>query len=227
MLLRSNAEVQLMALRPIAFLLVCVALAGCNFQPPDRGEPQKIAEDKSGNAYTFGDVQQVEGTRFFTMPIILSNRDHASGSFSGSYTGNDERNRLIVDSASGRARKVLPDEKFEIVNWIEPDRKSSSRNFDPDEPVSGDDASTVTRLYAAVVKRPGKGDKDPATYDVLAGRFEDGQQIWIANGLSGIESIWITPDKKLAMIAAVGDHGIYRLYDPSTLRQLLQTELKL
>jgi hypothetical protein len=208
---------------------ICLLLCTCDFQPRDTGRPARVAQDRSGNVYTFGDVNQVEATRFFTIPILRADPDKAEGSFSGSYRGEDQRNRLIVDSVSGTSRRVLPNQNFEIVNWFEPAIKASDGSDHLIDPAaSGEAARTVpSGLYAAVVKRPGKGDKDPARYDVLLGRFETGQQAWIATGLAGVESLWITPKHRLGMVAATAQGGVYRLYDPENFRQQLESKLKL
>jgi len=39
--------------------------------------------------------------------------------------------------------------------------------------------------------------------------------------------VWITQDGKLAVVGAVGERGIYRLYDPKSFQQLLETSLSL
>lgn len=209
----------------LSALLVCSA---CGYQRRDTGQPQQIAHDKSGAALTFGDIDKVEGTRFFTIPILRGDGSKGGGSFSGSYRGSDERNRLIVDSATGASRKVLPNADFEVVNWIEPTGKISDSVSDAVDEAIGDQSSTsASGLYAAVVKRPGRAEKDPSTYDVLLGRFDDGKQVWIARGLAGVQAAWITGDGKLAMVAAIGDRGIYRLYDPKSFQQLLETPLNL
>lgn len=205
-------------------LLLATALCSCNFHAPDRGQPEQIAKDRAGNTYTFGEVDLVEGTRFFTIPILRTNGNGGGGSYSSGGPNQDERNRLIVDSTTGASRQVLPDQNLEIVNWLEPTTEPNGA-IRPELP--GTQSSAPSGLYAAVVKRPGKRDKDPATYDVLLGRFETGQQTWIASGLSGVESLWITPDHKLAMVAATANGGVYRLYDTGTFALQLEAKLPL
>src|SRR5262245_53975883 len=208
---------------------VRVALAGlslligaCQFEPRDNGQPDQVGRDRTGAHLTFGGIDQVKGTRFFTIPIVRV-ENGSSGSFTKRYASGDERNRLIVDSTTGASRKVLPNSDFQIVNWIEPNAQASdTRRYESGDPADGD----ASGLYAAVVQRPGRTAKDAATYDLLLGRFQDGQQAWIARGLSGVEATWITADGKLAVVAAVGDHGIYRLYDPKSFKQLLEAPLK-
>jgi hypothetical protein len=87
--------------------------------------------------------------------------------------------------------------------------------------------SRPSGIYAAVVKRPGRTDKDPTTYDLLLGRFEGGTQVWAARGLAGVEGVWLTPDHKLAMVGASKRGGIFRLYDPDNFAQLLEKDLAL
>ena len=111
-----------MIARTVAFsvLLTCAA---CGYHPRDRDEPRLVGHDQAGAALTFGDIDHVEGTRFFTLPIVRIERESSGGSFS-KYAGGDERNRLIVDSTTGDIRRVLPSADYSI-NWIEP----SSKNF--------------------------------------------------------------------------------------------------
>jgi hypothetical protein len=209
----------------LRLLLIVAALAGCEFQAPDTGQPQRIAQDRSGNVYTFGDVDQVQGTRFFTVPIVRVEGTTDSGSLSKTYRGVEEHNRLIVDAARGQSRRVLPDTRFEIVKWIEPTVKASNLG-DYVGGRSADEGSKSSGLYAAVVKRPGRTEKEPSTYDLLLGKFENGQQAWVAHGLSGVQAVWLTSDGKIAVVAATGGRGIYQVYDPNSFSRLLQTDLK-
>ena len=212
-----------MMVRTVALTFLLLVSPGCGYQPRDNGQPDQVGHDRTGAALTYGGIDQVEGTRFFTIPIVRVEHG-ASGSFSKSYAGSDERNRLIVDSKTGASRKVLPNTDYAIVNWIEPTISASdSSEYRAGE--RSDDRSSG--LYAAVVRRPGKTDKDAATYDLLLGRFEDGQQAWIARGLSGVEAMWITNEGKLAVVAALGNRGIFRLYDPTSFEQQLEKELAL
>jgi hypothetical protein len=203
--------------------LLALTLAGCEYERRENGQPDQVGHDRTGAALTFGTVSQVQGTRFFTIPIVRMEHG-ASGSFTKSYAGSDERNRLIVDSATGASRKVLPNTDFAIVNWIEPTSVASDASE-----YSARDGSTgrATGLYAAVVDRPGSTEKDAHTFDLLFGRFEDGQQAWVARRLSGVEAVWMTQDGKIAVVAASGDRGIYRLYDAKSFQQLLEAPLSL
>ena len=210
-----------MIIRAVAFALL-VSCAACDYEPPDRGQPQRVGQDRTGAALAFGNIERVEGTRFFTIPIVRADRRGGYGSFS-KYGGDDQRNRLIVDSTTGASRKVLPNADFEIVNWMEPtDAASRSENL-----ADGDSKPSSVGIYAAVVKRPGAKEKDHPTYDLLFGRFEDGQQAWVARGLAGVESVWLTPDRKLAVVAATPKAAIYRLYDPASFKQVLESPLNL
>jgi hypothetical protein len=206
-------------------LLLASALCACTFHMPDRGQPQQVVKDRAGNIYTFGDVDQVAGTRFFTVPILRSNGNDDGGAFSSDGRGDDQRNRLIVDSSTGASRRVLPNQNLQIVNWLEPAAEPQNQGeLQLSESAKG---KVSSGLYAAVVKRPGKTTKDRPTYDVLLGRFDTGQQAWIASGLSGVQSLWITPDHRLAMVAATASGGIYRAYDPATFRRQLEAKLPL
>jgi hypothetical protein len=214
-----------MVVRALVVALLLSSTA-CGFHPRDRGQPTKIARDRSGAALTFGDIDQVEGTRFFTVPIVRTEHENR-GSFS-SYAGSDERNRLIVDSTTGASRRVLPNTDFSIVNWIEPKAEMTKTGIGAMEEAAEDGGKArPSGIYAAVVKRPGKTDKDSATYDLLFGRFEDGKQVWAASGLAGVEAVWLTPDRKLAVVAASAKGGIFRLYDPVSFGQLLEKDLAL
>src|SRR4051812_1962302 len=98
-----------MLLRGLILFPILFCVAACGFQPRDTGAPQRVAQDQSGNVYAFGQIEQVQGTRFFTVPILRVEGATESGSFSKVYRGNEEHNRLVVDSTSGQSRKVLPD----------------------------------------------------------------------------------------------------------------------
>ena len=210
-------------MRFVLTVLVVISICACGYEPPDDGQPQQIAHDKSGAALTFGHIEQVEGTRFFTVPIVRVENGR-SGSLS-KYAGTDERNRLIVDSKSGASRRVLSNADFSIVNWIEPKTRISNTEDRMADDAAGDERSSG--IYGAVVKRPGRTDKDPATYDLLLGKFEEGTQVWASRGLAGVEAIWLTPDRKLAVVAATAEGGVFRLYDPADFHQIMEKDLAL
>ncbi|HEX6742449.1 MAG TPA: hypothetical protein VF079_11725 [Sphingomicrobium sp.] len=200
--------------------LTAVSACGGNY---DDGRPERVAQDESGAVLTFGNIEGIGKTRFFTIPIVREGG--GSDSFSGG-RGNDERNRLIVDGTSGDSRRILPDDKFEIVNWIVPKTKATdATNYSPSD--EADDPDAKPDVYAAVVKRPGKDKNDRATYDVLLGHFESGEQLWVARGLAGVQGVWLTPDHKLAMVLAADNRGLYRIYDPASFQQLLEKDLPL
>ncbi|MEO5774227.1 MAG: hypothetical protein ABIQ32_08940 [Sphingomicrobium sp.] len=210
----------------VAGLTVALILAGCSFDPQDDGRPQQVTKSQSGVALSFGNVEMIKGTRFFTIPIRRAVNDGKSyGSFSGDF--GEERNRLIVDSSTGENRRVLPDETAALVNWIVP--TSSPVNNDllviSDGPPTT--ANPALDAYAAVVKRPGKSDKDASHYDLLAGHFTKADQKWIARGLDGVQTAWISADSNLAVVAASKGRGIYTIYDGRDFRQVLQRELKI
>jgi hypothetical protein len=208
-------------------ILFLMSLSACGSDRRDNGQPQQIARDKSGATLTFGSIDKVEGTRFFTLPILRGDSGNGGGSFSGPYRGSDERNRLIVDSSTGISRRVLPNTDFEIVNWIEPKSRISNTDIEGiDEAAAGDD-SRPSGIYGAVVKRPVQKDNDPATYDLLFGKFEDGTQVWVSRGVAGVEAVWLTTDHKLAVVAATAKGGVFRLYDPADFHQLMEKDLAL
>ena len=210
---------------PILFLM---SLSACGYERRDDGQPQQIARDKSGVTLTFGNIDKVEGTRFFTIPILRGDGGNGGGSFSGPYRGSDERNRLIVDGSTGVSRRVLPNTDFEIVNWIEPTGKiSDDVSYAADAAIEDQSSARASGLYAAVVKRPGRTDKDPTTYGLLFGKFEDGTQVWVSRDLAGVEAVWLTPARKLAVVAATAKGGVFRLYDPADFHQLTEKDLAL
>jgi len=194
-------------------------LAGCDSQHDDDRPKRAVGADPSA-VLTFGPITEVEGTPFFTMPIVRKG-GRGADSYGGSDSGTDERNRLIIDSRTGASRRVLPNEDFELVTWIEPKPRAADTDDNDTEAAA---SRKPSGLYAAVVLRSGRVDRGTDTYDVLLGRFATGQQQWIARGVTDVQGVWITPEGKLAMIAAVGDHGTFRLYDPATFEQLLENK---
>ncbi|MBA2467469.1 MAG: hypothetical protein H0V46_07700 [Sphingomonas sp.] len=185
-----------------------------------------MTKDQSGASLTFGAIENVKGTPFFTVPVQRLEESAGSGSyFKG---GGAEVNRIIVDSRNGISRRVLPDEKFVIVNWILPSGTPGEKfdRFDALDPTAVEESKTAPEFYAAVVKRPGK-EEDDSRYDVLLGRFDTGQQTWIARNLDGVAGFWRIADGRLAMIAATDGRGVYRLYDTKTFGQVVEKELKL
>lgn len=210
--------------RLLACVLLAVALAACD-STDDLVTGKPIERVKDGQNLSFGSIESVEGTRFVTIPIVFDEQDHSVGSFSKSYQADNVRNRLIVDTENGDSRRVLPDERFQISDWIQPGSKSQSKL----DQIVGDDQprSKAVEIYVAVVRRPAIKSDEPPTYDVLAGRYDGTQQVWVERNIAGFQGAWLTPSGKLAMLLARGDHGEYRLFDPVSFKPLLGKDLRI
>ncbi len=209
------------------FLLLCFVLAGCGPRI-DRTEDRVVKNSGQPDVppLILGDVERVGGTAFVTMSVMPkrdSGNSYGSITF-GSRDAGTERNRLILNTATGESRKVLPDEHFEVRQWIVlGDAPSQDNVYD----VSSDQAKgqTPADSYAMVVRRPSSEKERPPTYDVLLGHFSTGRQQWVATKLNDVQSIWLTKEGRIAFIGAQGGKPIYRLYAPDDFRQLLERPL--
>jgi len=214
--------------RTLTLAASMMLLAACGRDGSDeQRKGREIEQVRNGETFGFGSIEKVSGTVYFTLPIIAAREKQSVASYSKGYDPEDVRNRLIVDSVSGEGRKILPNEAFQISDWIELGELSSddpgqaSHNAYPtmkDRPVEH---------YLAVVRRPAKKAEAPPTFDILAGAFASKHQRWIAQGISNFKGAWLLKDGKIATITASGDRQFYRVYDPQTLALLLDKELRL
>ncbi len=201
-------------------LLIAISVGACGVGEFDDGTPREVAKDESGARVRLGEITTVEGTTLVTVPVMLGSE---SGGGSYSYSSNDIRNKLIINSATGESRRVLPDNRRQIVRWIEP----GTSNKTPEMNVSTSNKPPSKLLYGAVVARAAAKDNEPRRYDVLLGRFDRAQQVWVSQNLSGVQDVWLTPAGDVAMIVVAGPLTLFRVYDPQNFRMKLEKRLSI
>ena len=198
-------------------VFAAIALAGCNFTPPDEGRTEKVTKVDRGVQLKIGSLSEVTGTPFVTLPIEETGDRGTVGSYSSS-SGPIARNRLILNTQTGETRRILPDNQRELLHWVQLGSPEAET------------AGTRTRgpqfmsLYAAVVSDVRKDDK-ARSYDLVLGRFDTGAQVWAARGLEGVDEIWATPDQKLAVIVSTAGRLRFRRYDPQSLKLEIEREI--
>lgn len=200
-------------------LLAAVSAGACGVGEFDDGTPQEVAKDQSGARVRLGKITTVEGTALVTVPVLLG----SNGGGSYSYSRNDIRNRLIVNSETGESRRVLPNNRRQIVRWIEP----GTSNEAPEKIVNTSDKPPSKLLYGAVVARAAAKGDEPRRYDVLLGRFDRPQQVWVSENLSGVQDVWLTPAGDVAMIVVAGALTLLRVYDPQSFQLKLEKRLSI
>ncbi len=208
----------------IVALLLLPACGSDGYDIQRDGRP--VEQVRDGETFGFGSIEQVRGTRFFTLPIIAARGGGSKSSFS-SYDPEDVRNRIIVDSVRGESRKILPNEAFQISNWIAlGDSSSDGSSLSVAEAASTAKGGPVEH-YLVVVRRPAAKPETPPTFDLLAGEFAAPRQSWIAKNLSNFKGAWLLDDGKIATISASGGRQYYRVYDPGTFALVVEKELRL
>lgn len=213
----------------VAIILVVAFVAMILVRWPsfDRAPNQRAQQGEavgSSEPLIFGDADPVEGTPWFVLPVI---EERGGGIGSGSYSGyrpTPGRNMLVVDSRTGAARRLLPDNRRALHRWNIL-RRDRGTHYGPLDLVDDPTPSAEPPIaYLAVVGERGDKAREQGV-DLLIGSFETGEQRWLARDLIGFDQAWILPEGRIAMIVHSRSGTVYSVVDPQDFRIVLSREI--
>jgi hypothetical protein len=211
----------------LAFVAIAVGLSG-SYEPP---RPAQVAGAAPETVFTVGNVQELEGGNLIRMDITASGgRDMGSGPYSGG-SGDEVRNILLLDRASGTSRKLLPDNERRIAasHFLAAETDLAvGRSRDPAivaeigiEDEEREETEAPAAYYALEVEQPGNSDR----IDLLVGILSDGSQAYVMRGLDGIDSVWMHSPTQIGLIVRERLQLYYRIVDIPSMKILVSKRI--
>jgi hypothetical protein len=214
--LQAQWVLWLFALIGLAGLLGLLALIGIAFFD-FRGnyEPPKVAGNKPEEVFTVGSAESLSGTNLVQMDVDVLGGRGGSGPYSGG-PGQDTRNILLVDKATGASRRILSDNSRRIdeTHFLTPDQELTHAGENGLIESGSDPKKLPVAYYVLSVAAPGEGKGE----DVLVGTLASGRQDWVMRGVDGIDSLWMQSPTQLGLIVREHLGLYYRIVDIPTLK---------
>ena len=163
-------------------------------------------------------ILPLPGTDITALLVGPGDEERGTGSYFSEPEGASVRNLLLLDTATGESRQLLPDDDRRIVQHrflpaaAEPKRR----------PKAADTGSTEPAAYYALVTA---GADDDAPVDLIVGRLDDARQATVLTGLDRVLSVWNRDETTLAALVRQDDRLSYRLIDMETLTVTSSTEV--
>ena len=198
------------------FVSLVLATSGCDFGPNriEAAKTKEVATSAEGRPLRLGEINPIQGTRIVAVEVDEAD-DRSSGYSSGG--ARRQRNVLILDSGSGSQRRLLPDNKRIIVQWIIFGDEQEGYQPSAKVTLAGEKANQHPSFVALV----DTGTEQQPRHDLLMGSFVTGRQSWIARNLDGFDRAWAMPDGRIGIILTERGRTTYRVYDPASLKPIL------
>lgn len=202
----------------IAFIMLAIMVFGF----PGRMEPAEVVAEASRIRFVVRDAAPIRGTNLVQITIAAG----PEGSPYSSGRGDDERNILLLDRASGAVRRLLPDNDRRIArSYFLPAQAEASPG--PSEAVVGerdtDDATPPPppAYFALLVAQPAHDDR----FDLLIGTLADERGNFTMQGLAGVDGVWMHSPTQIALIVREGLNLFYRVVDIPSRRIVLSRRI--
>lgn len=190
-----------------AIAVIALAVFVMTFAPAVRREPAELAAKAPGETYRVIRTESLRGTGWIAIEIGV---DGGGGSYSG--RGSDVRNVILLDTATGDSRRLLPDNSRTIreTHWLS---AAAADAGDEDRYLAKDADAPAIAYFALVVAR-----KDGAGADLVVGTLATGRQGVVASAIDGVDALWMADTSQLAML--VRNHKLleYRVVDIPALK---------
>jgi hypothetical protein len=174
----------------------------------DYEAPVQVDGNKTaGLVPSFQGLEQINGTDIATITVSVPNDYGGNGvsiSSKGSYADN-KRNILFVNLTDGASRYLLPDNSRLLAQWhVLPDAKAEAPKAEP--------------IYVGqvMVKQDSQSTANK-TFDVLIGRFRDGQQKWLLEGVRSLDGVTMLDDGDVTFLYSTGKDFIFARVDGKSL----------
>jgi hypothetical protein len=208
------------ALGIIAFVAFVVLLSALD----RHREPAEVVAEASAMRFVVRDAAPIAGTNLVRITIAVG----PEGSPYSSRRGDDERNILLLDRASGAVRRLLPDNSRRIArSYFLPAQAEAapapSGEIYADGGAARDSSSPPSppAFFALLVARPEQDDR----YDLLIGRLSDETQNFTMQGLAGVDGVWMQSPTQMALIVREGLNLFYRIVDIPSRRVVLSRRI--
>jgi hypothetical protein len=187
-------------------------------------EPAEVVAEASATRFVVRDAEPIAGTNLVRITIAVG----PEGSPYSSRRGDDERNILLLDRASGAVRRLLPDNSRRIArSYFLPARAEASPApagevyADRDAAPGSSSPPPPPAFFALLVAQPEQDDR----YDLLIGRLGDETQNFTMQGLAGVDGVWMQSPTQMALIVREGLNLFYRIVDIPSRRVVLSRRI--
>lgn len=210
----KRALIAIGAIGVLGAVAVAVLLATMMWRQPGF-EPARVDTAQPGRGYTIGDVTVIAGTPL--VRINVSEGERSGGSSYYSYSADDLRNILMLDSASGRNWRLMPDNNRRIHrSWWFPaastmPESSGSTTMDGSAGSSAKHAPDFYFLFLVSSKE---------RYDAVAGTIDGQRRSVVMANIDGIDGAWMRDARHLAIVVRERGKLYYRQVDMATLRTI-------
>jgi hypothetical protein len=191
------------ALGLAGFVLILVLIIW-NMAENEPQRPAIVQARAAREVFTVGNVGRLPGSRLIRLDVSAGEGEVDGYS---SYSAQDQRNIVLLDPATGRSRRLLPDNSRRIIEHefhsAEPERPNSGA-----ERSSGEITSTAAppAYYHLILAH-----RDGRSRDLVVGRLSDGARRLILPSLDGVDSIWTQDATHLGIVAREGRRLTFRL----------------
>lgn len=187
-------------------------------------EPAEVVAEASATRFVVRDAEPIAGTNLVRITIAVG----PQGSPYSSRRGDDERNILLLDRASGAVRRLLPDNSRRIArSYFLPARAEANPApagevyADRDAAPGSSSPPPPPAFFALLVAQPEQDDR----YDLLIGRLGDETQNFTMQGLAGVDGVWMQSPTQMALIVREGLNLFYRIVDIPSRRVVLSRRI--
>lgn len=193
-----------------AVLIVGMFAASFLFDRAPREAPAKIeARGAASESFAVSDVDALRGTNLTEIVIATA---RSMGRDGGSYSKGepaDERNVILLDKASGASRKLLPDNRRQIIEriYLPAATGADAATSDGYEGAGAPDAKKPEPPFAYYLLRVRAAE---GKEDVLVGNLATGRQAYLLTGLDGVDKVWMQSATRVALLMRQGRKLHYR-----------------
>jgi hypothetical protein len=212
---RPHWIVWLMAIVGLLGLLAIIFLAATIFSFEPHYAPAKVAGETPEESFVIADASPLAGTNLIRITVAADRRGVGSGPYSGG-GGNDGRNILLLDRASGATRRLLPDNSRRIAEtWFLPAEADAVPGPSGETAHIRDEEEAAPPAYfVLLVAQPGEERR----FDLMVGTLGGSAQAYVMQGLEGVDGLWMQSPTRIGLIVRERMNLHYRIIDIPSLR---------
>jgi hypothetical protein len=201
----------------VGFLAAFALIALVTFFLTSSPKPELVQlADKTGKpAFVLGGVEKLAGTDLVQLRVSMSHGK--KGPYS--YSEDEIRNIVLLNTASGESWKILPDNgrRIDQIAFL------PNRGISAPAPVDSEDQApwARTEVYVLTIDRPGNDRRK----DVLVGDLATRKQAFVMRSIDGIEHMWMQNASQIGMIVREKQKLTYRVLDVPALRVISSTSI--
>jgi hypothetical protein len=219
---RTHWLVWFFALVGLLGLLAIIFLASAVFEVGRRYQPAKVAGAAPESMFTLRNVSELHGTNLMQLDIAVSDRSGPSSAYL-SGRGEDTRNILLLDKATGTSRKILPDNSRQIddTRYLSAEGDLYATDGSDTRTTKDENEKQPLAYYLLTVRQAGNERLE----DVLVGTLKTGRQAYVMRGVDGIDSIWMHSPTQIGMIVRERLALYHRIVDIPSLKVIRSTRV--